>query len=173
MTTTHRWTGLAAAAALATAFAGSALAQAPKLTIPLTTLQTGTALTAAQSALARCQKDGLTVAVAVVDRGGAVLALLRDPLAGPHTVQTATGKAWTAVSFRTETTELATLTQAGRPASGVRALPGVIAVGGGMMIRAKGVLLGGIGVSGAPGGDQDDVCAKAGLAAIVDSIELE
>ena len=42
-----------------------------------------------------------------------------------------------------------------------------------MMIRAKGVLLGGIGVSGAPGGDQDDVCAKAGLAAIVDAIELE
>ena len=173
MTNTRSWTGLAAAAVLAAAFAGSGVAQTPKLTIPLTTLQTGTALTAAQAALARCQKDGLTVAVAVVDRGGAVLALLRDPLAGAHTVQTATGKAWTAVSFRTETTELAALTQAGRPASGVRALPGVIAVGGGMMIRAKGVLLGGIGVSGAPGGDQDDVCAKAGLAAIVDAIELE
>lgn len=173
MTNTRFWTGLAVAAALAPAFAGSALAQTPKLTIPLTTLQTGTALTAAQAALARCQKDGLTVAVAVVDRGGSVLALLRDPLAGAHTVQTATGKAWTAVSFRTETTELAALTQAGRPASGVRALPGVIAVGGGMMVRAKGVLLGGIGVSGAPGGDQDDACAKAGLAAIVDSIELE
>ena len=82
MTTTRSWTGLAAAAALATAFAGSALAQTPELTIPLTSLQTGAALTAAQAALARCQKDGLTVAVAVVDRGGAVLALLRDPLAG-------------------------------------------------------------------------------------------
>ena len=97
--------------------------------------------------------------------------VMGDERMGP--VQTATGKAWTAVSFRTETTELAALTQAGRPASGVRALPGVIAVGGGMMIRAKGVLLGGIGVSGAPGGDQDDVCAKSGLAAIVDAIELE
>lgn len=172
MTNIRSWTGLAVAAALAPAFAGSALAQTPKLTIPLTTLQTGTALTAAQAALARCQKDGLTVAVAVVDRGGAVLALLRDPLAGAHRAD-GDGKAWTAVSFRTETTELAALTQAGRPASGVRALPGVIAVGGGMMIRAKGVLLGGIGVSGAPGGDQDDVCAKSGLAAIVDAIELE
>ena len=173
MTTTNDWVRMAAVAALGMAFSGAATAQAPKLTLPLTTLQTSTALTAAQAALARCQKDGLTVAVAVVDRGVAVLALLRDPLAGAHTVQTATGKAWTAVSFRTETTELAALTQAGRPASGVRALPGVIAVGGGMMIRAKGVLLGGIGVSGAPGGDQDDVCAKAGLAAIVDAIELE
>ena len=173
MRTTIGWMGVAATAALGATLAGTALAQAPKLTIPLTTLQTGAALAAAQAALARCQKDGLTVAVAVVDRGGAVLALLRDPLAGAHTVQTATGKAWTAVSFRTETTELAALTQAGRPASGVRALPGVIAVGGGMMIRAKGVLLGGIGVSGAPGGDQDDVCAKAGIAAVVDAIELE
>ncbi len=173
MRTTIGWMGVAATAALGATLAGTALAQAPKLTIPLTTLQTGAAITAAQAALARCQKDGLTVAVAVVDRGGAVLALLRDPLAGAHTVQTATGKAWTAVSFRTETTELAALTQAGRPASGVRALPGVIAVGGGMMIRAKGVLLGGIGVSGAPGGDQDDVCAKAGIAAVVDAIELE
>lgn len=159
--------------ALAPVAALPAHAQAPKLTLPLTTLQTGAALTAAQAALARCQKDGYTVTVAVVDRSGGALAVLRDPLAGPHTVQTAIGKAYTAVSFRTDTTELAALTQAGRPSSGVRALTGVIAVGGGMMIRAKGSLVGGIGVSGAPGGDQDDACAKAGIAAISDSLELE
>ena len=159
--------------ALASVAALPAHAQAPKLTIPLTSLQTGAALTAAQAALARCQKDGYPVTVAVVDRSGGALALLRDPLAGPHTVQTAIGKAHTAVSFRTDTTELAALTQAGRPSSGVRALSGVIAVGGGMMIRAKGALVGGIGVSGAPGGDQDDACAKAGIAAISDSLELE
>ncbi|HET9337513.1 MAG TPA: heme-binding protein [Casimicrobiaceae bacterium] len=162
-----------ALALAAFALAELASAQAPKLTLPVATLQTGAALTAAQAAFARCQKDGYTVAVAVVDRGGHALALLRDPLAGAHTIQTATGKAWTAVSFRTDTTELAGSTQAGRPSSGIRSLPGVVAVGGGMMIRAKGVMLGGIGVSGAPGGDQDDVCAKAGLAAIVDAIELE
>lgn len=173
MTTTIGWMGVAAAGALGATLAGAALAQAPRLTIPLTTLQTGAALTAAQAALARCQKDGFTVAVAVVDRSGHALAALRDPLAGAHTVQTAIGKASTAVSFRTDTTELAASTQAGRPSSGIRSLPGVVAVGGGVMIRAKGVLLGGIGVSGAPEGDQDDVCAKAGVAAIVDAIELE
>lgn len=172
MTTIRPWTS-AAVAALATTMATATFAQAPKLTLPLTTLQTGAALTAAQAALARCQKDGFTVAVAVVDRSGSTLALLRDPLAGAHTVQTAMGKASTAVSFRTDTTELAASTQAGRPSSGIRSLPGVVAVGGGMMIRAKGVLLGGIGVSGAPGGDQDDVCAKAGIAAVADAIELE
>jgi uncharacterized protein GlcG (DUF336 family) len=165
-----RTVGLAIAVA---AMAGAAEAQAPKLTIPLTSLQTGAALTAAQAAFARCQKDGYTVAVAVVDRSGSALALLRDPLAGPHTVQTAIGKAYTAVSFRTDTTELAASTQAGRPSSGVRELPGIVAVGGGMMIRAKGSLVGGIGVSGAPGGDNDDACAKAGIAAISDALELE
>ncbi|MCE7878995.1 MAG: hypothetical protein DYH14_17135 [Betaproteobacteria bacterium PRO3] len=71
------------------------------------------------------------------------------------------------------TTDLARETQSGRPASGIRALPGVVAVGGGLVIEAKGALLGGIGVSGAPGGDADDACAKAGIAAISDALELE
>ena len=144
-----------------------------KLLTNYTTLSTAAAQQAAQAALARCQKDGYTVAVAVVDRGGQPLAVLRDNLAGAHTTQTAVNKAATAVSFRTDTTELAATTQAGKAQSGIRQLPNVIAVGGGIMIRAKGSLVGGIGVSGAPGGDADDVCAKAGLAAISDAIELE
>jgi uncharacterized protein GlcG (DUF336 family) len=148
-------------------------AHAQKLLASYPSLTTAAALQAAQAALARCDKDGLTTAVAVVDRGGHVLALLRNGLAGPHTVQTAIGKAGSALSFRTDTTELAASTQAGRPSSGIRALPGVVAVGGGMMIRAKGALVGAIGVSGAPTGDADDVCAKAGIAAIGDALELE
>lgn len=169
----HRRSLLLAVAAIAATPMGPASAQPAKLTIPLTSLQTAAALTAAQAAFARCQRDGYTVTVAVVDRGGTTLALLRDPLAGAHTVQTAIGKAWTAVSFRTDTTELAAATQAGRPSSGIRALPGVVAVGGGMMIRAKGSLVGGIAVSGAPAGEADEACAKAGIAAISDALELE
>ncbi|HEX6002578.1 MAG TPA: heme-binding protein [Burkholderiales bacterium] len=72
--------------------------------------------------------------------------MLRDPLAGAHTPQTAINKAVTAVSFRTDTTELAATTQSGKVASGIRQLPNVIAVAGGMMIRAKGSIIGGIGV---------------------------
>ncbi len=138
-----------------------------------TTLTTAAALHAAQAALAQCQKQGYTVAVAVTDRGGHPLAMLRDNLAGPHTSQTAISKAYTALSFRTDTTELAATTQAGKAASGIRALPGVVAIGGGLMIRAKGSLVGAIGVSGAPNGDADDACAKAGAAAINEAIELE
>jgi uncharacterized protein GlcG (DUF336 family) len=151
--------------------AAPALAQ--KMLANYPTLTTAAALQAAQAALARCQKDGYTVAVAVVDRGGRPLAVLRDNLAGAHTTRTAINKAATAVSFRTDTVEIAAASLPGKPQSGVRQLPNVVAVAGGLVIRAKGSLVGGIGVSGAPLGDIDDVCGKAGIAAINDAIELE
>jgi len=40
------------------------------------------------------------------------------------------------------------------------------------VIEAAGSLLGGIGVSGAPGGEADDACALAGLRAVADAIEF-
>lgn len=159
--------------AIVAVFYCTGAADAQKLLAPFNTLTTAAALKAAQAALARCDKDGFTAAVAIVDRGGHALVVLRNGLAGAHTVRTAIDKAATALSFRTDTTELAASTQSGRPESGVRALRNVVAVGGGMMIRAKGSLVGAIGVSGAPGGNADDVCAKAGIAAISDDLELE
>jgi uncharacterized protein GlcG (DUF336 family) len=131
-----------------------------------------TALKAAQAAVAKCRAGGYQVTVAVVDRMGVVQVLLRDRFAGPHTADMASAKAYTAVSFRTNTTELAEATQPGRPQSGIRNRPGVAAVGGGMMIEAGGSLLGAIGVSGAPGGREDDACAQAGIAAIREDVEL-
>src|SRR3954471_1452363 len=68
------------------------------------------ALDLARAALAACRERGFQVAVAVVDRFGVTQVLLRDRFAGPHTVPTASGKAWTAVSFRTGTGELAEMT---------------------------------------------------------------
>jgi uncharacterized protein GlcG (DUF336 family) len=131
-----------------------------------------TALKAAQAALKKCRDSGFQATVAVVDRMGVLQVLLRDRFAGPHTTDMATAKAYTAVSFRTNTTELAAATQPGQPQSGIRNRPGVAAVGGGMMIEASGSLLGAIGVSGAPGGREDDACAAAGIAAIREDIEL-
>ena len=131
-----------------------------------------TALKATLAALEDCRKRGYQVAVAVVDRAGVAQTMLRDRFAGPHTVNTAINKGYTAISFRVDTLEFSKQTQPGSPGSGVRSIPNVVAIGGGVLIQAGGALLGAIGVSGAPGGEADEACAKAGIAAIRDEIEL-
>lgn len=130
------------------------------------------ALDAAKAALGECRKQGFQVAVAVVDRSGLPQVMLRDRFAGAHTPSTATGKAWTAVSFKTGTGELANMTKPGMPQSGLRDLPGVVVLGGGLIVEAAGSLVAGIGVSGAPGGEADEACAKAGIEAIKDKLDF-
>lgn len=157
---------------VAVTFAGYAGLAAADATFAIRVLTPETALKAAQAALKSCRDAGFQVAVAVVDRMGVTQVMLRDRFAGAHTPRMARSKAWTAASFRTPTTALAQETQAGRAQSGVRHLPGVAAVGGGLLIEAGGSLLGAIGVSGAPGGELDDKCGAAGIAAIREDIEL-
>lgn len=130
------------------------------------------AIELARATLEDCRKRGYQVAVAVVDRFGTAQVMLRDRFAGPHTPSTATGKAWTAVTFRTATTELIAISQPGMPQAGLRQLPGVTMIGGGLPIESGGSLVGAIGVSGAPGGDADDACAKAGIEAIRDKLDF-
>ncbi len=131
-----------------------------------------TALKAAQAALGRCRGNGYQVAVAVVDRHGLTQVMLRDRYAGPHTVEVSTNKAWTAVSFKTNTSELEKASRPGQAMSGLRHVPRFTAIGGGVTIEAGGSLLGAIGVSGAPGGDADEACALAGIKAIAESLEF-
>lgn len=147
-------------------------ARAQQATYTVKLLTPETALVAAQAAIAHCRKAGHQIAVAVVDRSGVLQVLLRDRFAGPHTVDVAPQKAWSAASFRISTAALATETQAGKPMSGLRSLPRVMAAAGGQAIEAGGNVFGGIGVSGAPGGDADDACASAGIKAISDAIEF-
>jgi len=125
-----------------------------------------------QATLEACRAEGFQIAVAVVDKGGNAQALIRDRFAGPHTPRTATLKAYTAVSFRTNTTGLADNSQPGKEASGVRDIPGVLMLGGGVVIESAGELIGGVGVSGAPGGQLDEDCAVKGLEAIADDLDF-
>ena len=157
---------------VALALFGANAAIGADATFSVKVLTPETALKAARAALERCRASGFQVSVAVTDRMGVVQVVLRDRFAGPHTPDMASAKAYTAASFRTNTTELAELTQAGRPQSGIRNRPGVAAVGGALMIEAGGSLLGAIGVSGAPGARDDDACAAAGIAAIREDLEL-
>ena len=130
------------------------------------------ALDSARAALAECRKRGYQVAVAVVDRFGVTQVMVRDRFAGAHTPTTAAGKAWTAASFRTDTTALMAISQPGMPQAGLRNLPGAVILGGGMVIEGGGSMVGAVGVSGAPGGDADDACAKAGIDAIRDRLDF-
>lgn len=130
------------------------------------------ALELAQAALKACRDRGFQVAVAVTDRFGLTQVMLRDSLAGQHTPETAQAKARTAVSFRTTTEELSALTQAGQPNSAIRHLPGFVFLGGGVPVEAAGSIVGGVGVSGAPGGAEDEHCARAGIAAVEDRLMM-
>ena len=151
-------------------FAGASLAQ--QGVFQTKSLTPETALSAAKAAMEFCRKQGYQVAVAVADRAGLAQVVLRDRFAGAHTIDVASNKAWTAASFRISTATLAAETQAGKPLSGLRNLPRFLAAGGGLVIEAGGTVFGAIGVSGAPGGEGDDACARAGIKAIANAIEF-
>lgn len=131
-----------------------------------------TALKAALAGQAACRKAGFQVAIAVVDRTGQVQVMLRDRFAGMHTPEAAIDKAWTAVSFKLDTTALVKATAAAGTSSGIRHMPRVLAVGGGMLVEAAGAPYGAIGVSGAPSGDNDDMCARAAIDAVIDDLNM-
>jgi uncharacterized protein GlcG (DUF336 family) len=144
---------LVSAALLAACSLWAQAAHAEAATWKQTVITPETALKAAQAAKAECAKRGWQVAVAVTDPSGLPLVLLR--------------KARTAASWREATTTVAArVNKPGAAEAAIKDLPGVVMIGGGLPIEAAGQMVGAIGVSGAPGGDNDDVCAKAGIAAV-------
>jgi uncharacterized protein GlcG (DUF336 family) len=128
------------------------------------------AVEAAQAALNDCRERGFQVAVSVTDRTGILQTTIRDQFAGAHTPDTAFRKAWTAASFRTNTSDLAEVAQSGE-AWAIRNVTNALPLGGGVRIMAgDGDMVGAIGVSGAPSTAEDEACAEAGIAAIEDRI---
>lgn len=126
----------------------------------------------AQAALESCRAEGYQVAVAIVDRMGVTQVMLRDRFAGPHTPDTSERKAWTAVSFRTDTLSLASSTGPDSPQSGARNIKNVLMIGGGIPVLVSGSIVAGIGISGAPSGEADHACALAGIDAVTAKLEL-
>src|ERR1700738_2684095 len=140
--------------------------------VPYKSLSPELALDLARPALGDCRQRGYQVAVAVVDRFGVTQVVLRDRYAGPHTPATASRKAWTAVTFRNSTSNLFAISQPGMMQAGIRNLPGAVVIGGGLIVESGGSLVGAIGVSGGPGGDADEACAKAGIEAIQGKLDF-
>lgn len=140
--------------------------------VTMRVLAPDTALELARAALADCRGRGFQVAVAVVDALGTTQVLLRDQYAGPHTPETARRKAWTAVSFRRDTLALAQDTGVFTGQAGARQIEGVLMIGGGVPVSVAGSIVGGVGVSGGPGGEEDDACARAGIESLRERLEL-
>ena len=125
------------------------------------------AQTAAQTALDACAAEGHNVSVVIVARSGVTSVLLRADNAGPHTVGSSTGKAFTSASLGRDTAGLAGFIGENPQNDGLRDMdPRLVIQAGGLPITIGGALVGGIGVGGAPSGDADAACARAGLDAI-------
>ena len=113
-------------------------------------------------ALDQCAKDGYRVVVSIVDRSGQLKGMLGHDGVHPHNAELARRKAYTARTFRQTTAEFQIRTE--RPeSSGLRSLPDIVWTGGGVPIKIQDEVIGGVGVSGAPGGPRDEVCAQAGI----------
>jgi uncharacterized protein GlcG (DUF336 family) len=121
----------------------------------------------ATAAVEQCLKDGFRATATVVDSGGQIKAVMRADGAGPHTVDSSRRKAYTALSVGGSTGELDTFLRERSPSSfGLRFVEQILPLPGGLAIRAGDEVVGAIGVGGAPGGDKDERCARAGIETI-------
>jgi uncharacterized protein GlcG (DUF336 family) len=127
------------------------------------------AKTIAEAALGACKSKGYNTAVAVVDRAGQVMVILRDEQATAQQAEMARRKAYTARMFRTTTLEFQKRTS--DPAyAAQRNIADILALGGGVPIQVGTETIGGVGSSGSSQ-EMDDACAKAGVAKVADLLK--
>jgi uncharacterized protein GlcG (DUF336 family) len=158
-----------ALSAIATAFALAPFPASAEdaMVVQVKRLSLGMAVQVAQGALDACREKGIQVGVTVVDRNGIEQVILRDTIAPPITASISKTKAFTAANFNAATADLKRVadTPIGR-------VPGLVMEAGGVPIEVGGALLGAVGVSGAPDSAVDAECALAGVAAVMDDLEL-
>ena len=132
-------------------------------TLPTHRIPAVLAAEAAGEAVAACAKQGYRETAVVLDADGAVIAVLRGDGAGIHTIDSAHDKAYTSVSFETDTLALAERAKGEDSIAPLAKLPHVLFFGGGVVIKQGDEVIGSIGAAGAPGAKLDDGCAHAGL----------
>jgi uncharacterized protein GlcG (DUF336 family) len=160
-------TQVVAAAVLAIASITLASAQAP-LTEKNVSMKMAQAII--DGTIEQCTKDGYKVSVVVVDYAGLVHASLRGDGTNPHTMEFARKKAYTARTRGQTSLDFMKLTD-NQASAYLRQIPDTVAVGGGVPIKIGNVTIGAVGVSGAPGGEKDEVCAYAGIARVADQLK--
>jgi uncharacterized protein GlcG (DUF336 family) len=150
--------------------AGLIAAPAPAQLLTHKDLSLAMAMTIAQTAMEKCTAQGYGVSVVVVDRAGDTIVALRGDTAGPHTMENARRKAYTARTFRMSTTEYAKRYADNNPVVHQQVtLPNIIAIPGGLPIKAGDDVIGGAGLSGTPG--VDEPCVQAGIDKVADQLK--
>src|SRR6201981_1334245 len=134
------------------------------------TLPGETTITIAQTALETCTKQGYHVSVHVLGHNGRVLVAVRGDGAPPHTMENSQRKAYTARTFRIPSGEFAQRVK-DNPTLGAVHLTGIIAAQGALPIKVGDDVIGAVGVSGAPGGEKDEACSKAGIDKVADQLK--
>jgi uncharacterized protein GlcG (DUF336 family) len=128
------------------------------------------AKTIAETAIDSCAAKGYAVSAVVVDRAGDVIVAMRADNAGPHTMENARRKAYTARSFHTSTTAYAKRFADNDPVVRQQVtLPNVIAIPGGLPVKLGDEVIAGVGVSGSPG--VDEPCVQAGLDKVAEQLK--
>jgi len=154
-------------AALALTFTISPAMAEEEMVVNIKRLSMETTQAMAMAAVEECRKQGINVGVTVVDRNGIPQVMLRDTLAAHLTIEISKRKAYTAANFNA-----ATSTLEDRANTAVGRFDDLIMSAGGLPINVGGFIYGGIGVSGAPTGETDEVCAQAGLDAVAEDLEM-
>ncbi|MEF3365222.1 heme-binding protein [Methylocystis sp. 9N] len=155
-------------AASLVALAGLTPAQAELLTIKA--LSTPIALTIAETAYQTCLQQGYNVSVSVVGLEGQSLVALRGDGTAPHTIENSQRKAYTSRTFRVPSGEFADRVK-DTPSAGALHLANVVAARGALPIKVGETVIGAVGVSGAPGGEKDEACAKAAIDKVADQLK--
>jgi uncharacterized protein GlcG (DUF336 family) len=132
------------------------------------TLSLDVALAIAHGALDQCRTDGFRVTVTIVDGAGMVKVQMHDDGAGPHTMDFSRKKAYSALTFKRTSADTGKAWAAAPPAP---LITDAVGTAGGVPIKAGNDVIGAIGVSGAPGGDKDEVCSNAGIAKVASKLK--
>jgi uncharacterized protein GlcG (DUF336 family) len=128
------------------------------------------ALTIAQTAIETCKANGYKVSSTIVGRNGEIIVQIRGDGTGPHTIENSFRKAYTARTFRQSSGDFAKRLK-DDPTLGLIHLTNVIANRGALPIKVGDDVIGAAGASGAPGGEKDEACVKAGLDKVADQLK--
>jgi uncharacterized protein GlcG (DUF336 family) len=127
------------------------------------------AVTIATTAMADCKAKGYKVSATIVGRVGEVIVQIRGDGTGPHTMENSFKKAFTARTFRIPSGEMEERLKK-NPQMGAQYLTGFTTARGALPVKIGDEVIGAVGVSGAPGGDKDEVCAQAGIDKVKDQL---